>query len=540
MSVFTSKLNSSTEEYAKNRREMLALVDEMRTLEARAVAASHKRLARFEERGQLAPRARLEHLLDPGMPFLELCNLANYLFEDTDPQTSIPGASAICGIGFVNGVRCLIWVDDSGIRAGAATLGTLPKALSILQMALRLKLPLVHLVESAGANLMAYKVEGWSQFGAVFYGLAKLSAAGVPTLVVLHGPSTAGGAYMPGMSDYVVGVKGNGMAALGGAALVKAATGEIADESELGGAEMHANVSGVVEYLADSDAHGISIARDIVRDLAWNDHCPPQPDHDYEEPIYDPDELAGVVPVDHKKAYDVRELIARVVDGSDFDDFKERYGPSMVCVNARIFGFSCGIIGNNGPIDPNGATKAAQFIQLCDQANKPLIFLNNTTGYMVGVEYEQAGMIKHGSKMIQAVSNFRPPRITLYVGASFGAGNYGMCGFSYEPDMIFSWPNARTGVMGGEQAAQTMSHVMQAAAARRGQKIDPAMFKPQEEQLIAHFDNQSTAFYTSGRGLDHGVIDPRDTRKVLGFSLATCWEARNRTLYPNSFGVARL
>jgi geranyl-CoA carboxylase beta subunit len=540
LSAFPSRITPTSAGFVENRADMLRLVDELRALEARAAALSERRRPRFEERGQLTPRERLAHLLDPGMPFLELHGLANYLIDDPDPATSVPGASLITGIGFVAGVRSMVWVDDSGIRAGAGTGGSLHKSLSILDLALRHKLPLIHLVESAGANLMAYRVEGWARGGGIFYGLARLSAAGIPTIAVLHGPSTAGGAYMPGMSDYVVGIRNNGMAALGGAALVHAATGEVADEEQLGGAAMHATISGLVEHLADDDAQGLAMARDVVARLDWNAGCPRPAPRSFDEPAHDRDELAGVVPIDYRKPYDVREVVARIVDGSEIGEFKPRYGASTVCLHGSIYGHACGILGNNGPIDPNGATKAAQFLQLCDQADLPVVFLNNTTGYLVGTEYEQAGMIKHGSKMIQTVSNLRTPKLTLYIGASFGAGNYGMCGLAYQPDFLFSWPNALTGVMGGEQAARTMSHVARVAARRKGVGPDEAALAEQERRLVEHFGMQETAFYTSGRNLDHGVIDPRDTRKVLGFALETCWEARHRTLRPNSFGVARM
>ncbi len=540
MKAYVSQIDPGSEAFGAQREDMLALVARLRELEARATALSERRRARFEQRGQLTPRERLQRLLDPGMPFVELHNMANYLVEDTNPETSVPGASVLAGIGFVAGTRCLVWVDDSGIKAGSMTQSTLPKTLSILEVARRQKLPLVHLVESAGANLMAFQVESWVHAGGVFYRLAKLSAEGVPTLVVLHGPSTAGGAYMPGMSDYVVGVKNNGMAALGGAALVRAATGEVADEAQLGGAEMHASTTGSVEYLAEDDAEGIAIVRDVVERLHWNDRCERPPARGFDEPLYSPDELAGVVPVDPKKAYDVREVLARIVDGSRFQEFKERYGPSTVCVHAEVYGMPCGIIGNNGPIDPAGATKATHFFQLCDQSEMPLVFLHNTTGYMVGTEYEQAGMIKHGSKMIQATSNVRVPRISFYIGASYGAGNYGMCGFAYEPDLLFAWPNSHSHVMGGEQAALTMAQVMEIAAERRGQPVDRAALDAEIEGIKAHFEPQTSVFYTSGRCLDHGVIDPRDTRRVLGFALETCWEARHRDVQPNSFGVARM
>ena len=460
MTQYRSRIDPSSERFVVNRKEMLALVEKLRSLETRAHDLSERRRPRFEERGQLTPRERLSGLLDPGLPFLELYNMANYLVDDQDPDSTIPGASMICGIGFVSSVRCMVFVDDSGINAGAATTTSVSKALGVLRVAQEQRLPLIHLVESAGANLMQYTVELWANGGGMFHGLARLSAAGIPTIVVLHGPSTAGGAYQPGMSDYVIGVKKNGMAALAGAALVKAATGEVAEDAQLGGSEMHASVSGLVEYLAEDDSHGLEIARDLIGRLDWNSACPCPEPKTFQEPAFSPDEIAGVVPVDYQKPYDVREVVARIVDGSDFVDFKPRYGLSTVCIHAEIFGQPCALIGNNGPIDPNGATKAAQFFQLCDQSNLPIIFLNNTTGYMVGTEYEHAGMIKHGSKMIQAVSNVKVPKISLYIGASFGAGNYGMCGYAYEPDFLFTWPNATTGVMGGEQAALTMEHVM--------------------------------------------------------------------------------
>ena len=540
MPVYKSRVSTNSEAHKANRAEMLELVRRLRGLEARAAEVSNKRRPTFEKRGQLTPRDRLKHLLDPGMPFLRLHNLTNYLLEDPNPETSLAGGSVLVGIGFVSGVRCLVWVDDSGIRAGAATSGGFAAGRMALDLALDQKLPVIHLVESAGANLMEYKVELWAYGGGIFYKLARLSAAGIPTISVLHGPSTAGGAYMPGMSDYVIGVKNNGLAALAGAALVRAATGEIADDRELGGSEMHASTSGLVEYLADDDAHALAIARDVVGRLQWNKGVRPIEREASRPPLYAIDELAGIVPVDYRKPYDVREVLVRVVDGSDFVEFKPRYGVSTVCVQTSIMGIGCGIIGNNGPIDPRGATKAAQFMQLCDQSNTPLIFMNNTTGYMVGTEYEQAGMIKHGAKMIQAVSNVRVPRICLYIGASFGAGNYGMSGLAYEPDFIFSWPNASTGVMGGEQAALTMSHVARAIAARKGIEVPEETIKAQEKTIQEHFRRQESAFFTSGRNLDQGVIDPRDTRKVLGFALETILEGRARTLKPNAFGVARM
>jgi geranyl-CoA carboxylase beta subunit len=408
------------------------------------------------------------------------------------------------------------------------------------QISLEQKLPFVHLVESAGGDLMNYTVEGFSAGGDLFGSLAKLSKEGIPVISILHGSSTAGGAYMPGLSDYVIAVKGTGRAFLAGPPLLKAATGEIATEEELGGSEMHATTSGLAEYLAENDGHGIQICREVVARLQWNDNCQLPESREFAEPIYDPDELAGVIPVDYRTPYDMRELVARVVDGSDFLDFKPRFGVSTVCVQAEIYGHAVGIIGNNGPIDPQGANKATQFLQLLDQADIPALFFQNTTGYIVGTKSEQAGMIKHGSKMIQAVRNIEVPRITFMTGASFGAGNYGMCGRGYDPDFLYTFPNAKMGVMGGEQAAKTMSMVARGKAAAMGVEPDEEALAAQEKGLAHVFDSQSDAFYCSGHLMDDGMIDPRNMRKTLGLLLETVREARHRTVRPNSFGIARL
>lgn len=538
--IFKSRINKDAAQYQNNLGEMNALSQRLRELVSRAADLSDKAAPKFEKRGQLLPRQRLTRLLDPGSPFLELNNLAGYRVDSEDPEKSVPGASIIAGIGFVAGARCMVTADDSGINAGAMTTTSGKKMSRAMDIAREKKLPFVHLVESAGANLLEYQVEMWMAGGGIFARLARLSAAGVPTFVVLHGPSAAGGAYMPGMSDYVIGVKGNGRAYLAGPALLKAATGEIAEDEPLGGAEMHATVSGLVEYLAEDDAHGIALCRDLMGRLDWNRRCARPVPVAFHEPLYAPEELLGVVPADYRQPYDAREVIARIVDGSDFLDFKPAYGAATLCIQAKIYGMPVGIIANNGPIDPDGATKAAQFIQLCDQSDIPLVFLQNITGYMVGVNYEQSGMIKHGAKMIQAVTNARVPRLTVMIGASFGAGNYGMCGQGYDPDFVFTWPNVQMGVMGGEQAAKTMSEVMRAGAARKGIEIPEDQIAAQEARVIAHYDRQSDAFYTSGRMLDDGVIDPRDTRKVLGFALQTCWESRNRETSPNTFGVGRM
>ena len=526
-----------SEQFRANRTDMLGLIEKLGELNARAPALSASKKPKFEKRGQLLPRERLARLIDPGMPFLEIGNLAGYLLDTKIEDKSIPGSTIMAGIGFISGTRCAIVVDDSGIKAGTLTTAGGWRLERMQEIALAQKLPFVHLVESAGGDLVNYTVEAFINGGRLFANLARLSKAGIPVFAILHGSSTAGGAYMPGLSDYVVGVKKRGQAFLAGPPLLKAATGEIATAEELGGAEMHASVSGLVDYLAEDDGEAVLMMRDVVARLGWAEA---ESSESYLNPVLDIDDIAGIVSVDYRKPYDVREVIARLVDGSNFTDFKPNYGVSTVCIQASIFGQPVGILSNNGPIDPNGATKAAQFIQLMDQAGTPLIFLQNTTGYLVGKDYEQAGMIKHGAKMIQAVTNTDVPRITLMIGASFGAGNYGMCGRGYDPDFVFSWPNAKTGVMGGEQAATVMEIVADAQAARAGTTPDGKKRAAQRAALTDLFDGQSGAFYTSGHMLDDGVIDPRDTRKLLGVLLPLVMAGRARELRPNSFGVARL
>lgn len=540
MSLFNTKINTNSDRFRKNRTEMLALIDQLRELNGRGEHISESRKTRFEARGQLTPRERLARLLDPGMPFLTIGNLAGYLLDTDDSEKSIPGATIITGIGFIASVRCMIVVDDSGIQAGSYNAAGTYRILRAEEIALEQKLPFVHLVESAGGDLLKYRVEHFLLGAELFGNLAQLSKAGIPVISILHGSCTAGGAYMPGLSDYVIAVKDNGRAYLAGPPLLKAATGEIATEEELGGAEMHATVSGLAEYLAETDGQAVQMCRELLQRLHWNKDCASPSRGSYRDPMYDPEEIAGVIPCDYRSPYDMRELVARVVDGSDFMDFKPRYGPLTVCIQADIYGLPCGIVGNNGPIDPEGATKATQFLQLCDQSNIPVIFLQNTTGYIVGTRSEQSGMIKHGSKMIQAVRNLEVPRITLMTGASFGAGNYGMCGRHFHPDFLYTFPNAHTGIMGSEQAAKTMSTVARAKAKAKGIDPDEEELARQESILTALYDKQSSAFYTSGHMMDDGMIDPRDSRKTLGFLLETVWEARHREVRPNSFGIARM
>lgn len=536
MPVLESRLDSGGAAYADNRAHMLALIEQWRSLEARTRSASARAQPLFDKRGQLLPRERVMRLLDPGVPFLELSTLAGWLQDTPEADKSVPGGGVIVGIGVVAGTRVMVVADDAGIDAGALQPRGLEKLQRAQAIALENKLPFIHLVESAGANLLKYRVEQFIHGGSAFYMLARLSAAGLPVIVVVHGSSTAGGAYMTGLADHVIMVRGRARAFLAGPPLLKAATGEIATDEILGGADMHAAVSGLAEYVADDDAHALGVARELIGALGWRP-APLWPDGP--PPRQDAEELLGLFGADMKKPVDMRHVIARIVDASEALEFKPDYGPATVCAYAAVAGFRVGIITNNGPLDPAGSTKVTHFIQACCQTGTPLIYLQNTTGFIVGTEAERAGMIKHGSKQIQALSNASVPQITVQCGASFGAGNYGMCGRGFHPRFVFSWPNARTAVMGPQQAAGTMEIVMREGAARKGEPVDEAKLAALTAKIVDTFERQMHAFYTSGLLLDDGVIDPRDTRRVLALTLALCDEAARRTLQPMQFGVAR-
>lgn len=535
---FASAFNPNSEAAQARRAAMLERIAQLRAIEARAAAASAQSKPVFDKRGQLLPRERIGLLIDPGAPFLPLCSLAGFGQDTKDPAKSVAGGGVVAGIGFIAGVRCMVVASDSGIEAGAIQPRGLEKILRVQDIALQNKLPFVHLVESAGANLTKYKVEGFVHGGALFRNLARHSAAGLPVITVQHGSGTAGGAYMPGLSDIVVMVRGRSRAFLAGPPLLKAATGEVATEEELGGAEMHTSVSGLGEYLAEDDREALGIARRIVDQV--RDGFARHAAAAFAEPALPADDLLGLMPAHHREPVDMREVMARIADGSELLEFKPLYGAATLCVQARIGGHAVGLISNNGPIDVPGANKATHFIQWMCQLGHPLIYLQNTTGYMVGKDSEQGGMIKHGSKMIQAVTGATVPQITIQCGASFGAGNYGMCGRGFDPRFLFSWPNARTAVMGGEQAARTMQIVAEAGYARKGIAPDPAQMQQQFDQIVQVFESQADAFHTSGLVLDDGVIDPRDTRAVLIFCLDTCAEAAARKPRPLPFGVARM
>jgi geranyl-CoA carboxylase beta subunit len=539
MAQIETSISTGSESFQANCAGMKALLDRLRALEERTHRASAASKARFEKRAQLLPRERLSLLLDHGTPFLELSTLAGYCLDNPDPEKSVPGGGIIAGIGYVSGVRCMVSVSDSGIDAGALQPRGLDKKLRVQELALENKLPFVQLVESAGANLLAYRVEEFVRGGNLFRNLARLSAAGLPVVTVTHGSSTAGGAYQTGLSDYIIMVRGRTRAFLAGPPLLKAATGEIATEEELGGAEMHTGISGLGDYLAEDDRDALRIARDIMSKLEWNRQLPPEAARAVKPPRYAAEELLGIVPMDYRRPVDMKEAIARIVDDSDFLEFGARYGSATVCGHALLDGYPIGIVTNNGPIDVAGANKATHFIQACCQSRTPILYLNNTTGYMVGRTYEEAGMIKHGSKMIQAVTNATVPQITIYCGASFGAGNYGMCGRGFHPRFCFSWPNAKTAVMGGEQAAQTMANVTEAAMRRRGSEVDQEKLDELQRKIIHNFDRQMDVFTTSALLLDDGVIDPRNTRSVLSYVVSICREAEARNPHKMQFSVAR-
>lgn len=536
MPVIESAINRDSTEFQANRDALEKTVAEMRGIQQKVVDKSYEAKPKFDKRGQVLPHERVQLLLDPGSPFVELCGLAGYQMHD-DKDGSDAGGGIIAGVGFVNGVRCMVTASNSAIKGGTISPAGLQKTLRLQQIALENKLPIVTLTESGGANLN-YAGEIFVEGARSFANQARMSAAGIPLLSVVHGNATAGGAYQPGLSDYVVVVRKRSQMFLAGPPLLFAATGEIATEEQLGGAEMHAQVAGTAEYLAENDADGIRIIRDVMGMLNWKETTP-DVTRAFEEPLYPADDLLGLVPSDPKKPFDMKEIIARLVDASDFLEFKNEYDSQTVCGWARIGGFPIGIITNNGPITPQGAAKASQFIQLCDQTQRPLLFLHNTTGFMVGTDSEQNGVIKHGSKMIQAVANARVPKISLVVGGSYGAGNYAMCGRGLDPRFIFAWPNSRTAVMGGAQAGKVLRIVTEQKQKKAGIEVNPQMLDFIEQSTAVKLDAQSTALFNTAHLFDDGLIDPRDSRRLLVFLLQTINEGDQRQLNPNSFGVAR-
>ncbi|TQE98307.1 MAG: acyl-CoA carboxylase subunit beta [Spiribacter salinus] len=538
MQVIESTIDPNSTEFAENAEAMQAEIDTFRSVEQLVRDKAEEAREKFNQRNKLLPRERINLLLDRGSPFLEICSLAGYKMHE-DKDGSMAGGGMICGIGYVGGSRCLISASNSAIKGGTITPAGLDKTLRAQEIAMENNLPVISLSESGGANLN-YATDIFVPGARGFANQARMSAAGIPQITVVHGNATAGGAYQPGLSDYVVVVRGQSKMFLAGPPLLKAATGEIATDEDLGGAVMHSEVAGTAEYLAENDADGVRQAREIMASLDWNKSTPPKQSRDWDEPIYSPEELPGVIPADSRKPYDVREILARIADGSRFLDFKNDFDSQTICGWIDMYGRTVGIIGNNGPITPAGAAKAAQFIQLCDQSETPLLFLHNTTGFMVGTDSEQNGIIKHGSKMIQAVTNARVPRIAVVVGGSYGAGNYAMCGRGLDPRFIFAWPNSRTAVMGGAQAGKVMRIVAEEKQRKNGVEPDPQQLDVLEQSTAKKLNDGSHSLFGTARLWDDGLIDPRDTRRVVGEALAICAEGDARRLQSNSFGVARL
>jgi acyl-CoA carboxylase subunit beta len=514
VTVLRSALDDKSAAYAANAEAMLARLAEIEAEQAKAIAGGGpKYIERHRSRGKLLVRERIEMLLDPDTPFLELSPLAAWGTEFA------VGGSVVTGIGVVEGTECLISASDPTVRGGTSNPWTVRKSFRAHDIALANRLPVISLVESGGADLPTQK-EIFIPGGRTFRDLTRLSAAGIPTIAIVFGNSTAGGAYLPGMSDHVVMIKERSKVFLGGPPLVKMATGEESDDESLGGAEMHARTSGLADYLAADEQDAIRIGRRIVARLNWRKQGPgpaaaPVP------PLHAEEQLAGIVPPDLRIPFDPREVIARVADGSDFDEFKPAYGASLVTGWANVHGYPVGILANaQGVLFSAESQKAAQFIQLANQVDTPLIFLHNTTGYMVGSQYEQAGIIKHGAMMINAVSNSTVPHISILMGSSYGAGHYGMCGRAYDPRFLFAWPSAKSAVMGPAQLAGVLSIVSRAAAQAAGRPFDEDADAAMKEMVSAQIEAESLPMFLSGRVYDDGIIDPRDTRTVLGLCLS--------------------
>jgi len=532
MQILESRIDTSSEAYLANRVAMESALEAVNVELAKAREGGGERyMARHVGRGKLPPRERIELLLDRDSPFLELCPLA------ASGTEYAVGASLIGGIGVVSGVECMVSANDPTVRGGASNPYTMRKSSRLADIAMENGLPSVSLVESGGADL-PNQAEIFIPGGRGFRDLTQRSAAGLPTVSLVFGNSTAGGAYIPGMSDYVVMIEGRSKVFLGGPPLVKMATGEESDDEELGGAQMHARISGLADFLAMDELDAIRIGREIVARLNWKKRGP-GPTMPADDPLYDPEELLGIPSADLRVPFDPRDVLARVVDGSRFDEFKPLYGTSLVTGWASIHGYPIGVLANHrGVLFNEEANKATQFIQLANQIDVPLLFLQNTTGYMVGKEYEQRGIIKDGAKMINAVSNSRVPHITLNIGASYGAGNYGMCGRAYNPRFLFAWPNARSAVMGPTQLAGVLSIVSRQSAAARGEEFDEEADAAMRAAVEAQIEAESMPLYLTARLYDDGIIDPRDTRTVIGICLSVI---HNRPIEgTRGYGVFRM
>ena len=535
MATIETKLNPRDEQFQANAQAMRVLVGELRVkLAQAALGGGEAARARHEARGKLLPRERVTLLLDPGSPFLELSPMAAHgMYND-----EAPAAGIITGIGRVAGIECLIVCNDATVKGGTYFPMTVKKHLRAQEVARENNLPCIYLVDSGGANLPTQDevFPDREHFGRIFYNQATMSAQGIPQIAVVMGSCTAGGAYVPAMSDEAIIVRDQGTIFLGGPPLVKAATGEVVTAEDLGGGDVHTRLSGVADHLAQNDAHALALARRVVsnlnrRKLQQLDLAEPV------EPRYPADELYGVIPTDTRKPWDVREVIARIVDGSEFDEFKARYGTTLVTGFARIHGMPVGIVANNGILFSESANKAAHFVELCSQRRIPLVFLQNITGFMVGRKYENEGIARAGARMVTAVACAQVPKFTIIIGGSFGAGNYGMCGRAYSPRFMWMWPNARISVMGGEQAASVLATVRRDGVESRGGSWSAEEEEAFKEPIRDQYERQGHPFFATARLWDDGVIDPGDTRTVLGLGLSA---ALNAPIPETRFGVFRM
>ena len=540
MSVLQTQLNNRSADFLANTAALQAVVDDLRVqLKKSAAGGGEKARAKHVARGKLPPRERVQMLLDPGTPFLELAPLAAHaMYLNKEGMEDAPCAGMIAGIGRVNGVDCMIVCNDATVKGGTYYPMTVKKHLRAQEVAQQNNLPCIYLVDSGGANLPNQDdvFPDREHFGRIFYNQANMSALGIPQIAVVMGSCTAGGAYVPAMSDETIIVKNQGTIFLGGPPLVKAATGEVVSAEDLGGGDVHTRLSGVADHLAQNDVHALALARQAVGSLNRSKNSQMQL-RDPVAPLYDCKEIYGVIPADSRKPYDVREIIARIVDGSEFAEFKARFGATLVCGFAHIEGMPVGIIANNGILFSESALKGAHFIELCCQRKVPLVFLQNITGFMVGRKYESEGIARNGAKMVTAVATAKVPKFTIIIGGSFGAGNYGMCGRAFGPRFLWMWPNARICVMGGEQAAGVLATVKRDGIEARGgawSAEEEASFK---QPILDQFGAQSHPYYASARLWDDGVIDPADTRRVLALGLSA---SLNAPIEDTKFGIFRM
>jgi acetyl-CoA carboxylase carboxyltransferase component len=527
MPLLSTSIDTRSEIFVKNREDMIEALAEINAIQEEGkLGGGQKAIDRLIAKGKLPARERIAKLLDPDSPFMEISPMAGYMTHYK------VGGGAIVGIGVISGVECVVMAHDPSDMGGAMTQLSWMKMMRALELARVNRLPYIQIIESAGGDLrrggqgidpewlLKSELNHFGDTGRLFHEITELSKLGVPTVSVVCGSSTAGGAYMPGLSEYTVFIKKAAQVFLAGPPLLRMATGEIAKAEELGGADMHASKSGLADYIAEDETEGFGMARDIVAHLNWTKKGPGPSKLEFDAPLYDREELLGMVSKDLKAALDIREVIARIVDGSEFEEFKPVYSPSMVCGWAHIHGFPVGILGNNGPIFSETAQKSTQFIQLCNARDIPLIFLHNITGYMVGKQYEEGGIVKHGSQMINAISNSAVPHISVIVGASYGAGNYGMSGRSFDTRFLFFWPTAKIAVMGPQQIAGVMSLVRRGQAAARGIEIDEEKEAKLVAEAAAYQEYTSLAKFATGRVKDDGIIDPRDTREALAMALS--------------------